>query len=294
MTETLDALVDRLLASDLSSVAVETLCDQLRPHIAGRRMRAPRFAPGMSLFRGRMVGNALNVSELSYPPAERAPLGRANSEGTPRFYACTARAGVFFELPISAGETILVSKWRTATSMFLNHLGYHAEVFKNLGSTRALASFDGKTTPFGGFEDAEPTFAALSRLFVRQVRADDALSYKVSSAAAQCMMGGPFAGLLYPSVAMGANADNVALLPGWVDVNLRFVGVESILIKAVRERQVEIHVVDYATADQLGMLTWKGRGPKWVVERQGEELSMSSANGVWVARDSASREVDPQ
>lgn len=294
MTTELEQLVDALLASDLSNRSIDELIEQLRPHTEGQSISAPTFPSGMLLFRRRVVKSASTIQELSYPPAHLTQIGRLNRAGQPLFYASSSRSAVFFETAIETATPLLISRWRTKAPMLLTHIGYHTNTFELLGSKRTVAGWDGKTSPHASAPESEKTWYGYSRLFSQRVPISHEFRYKLSVAAAECMLGSMMAGILYPSISMWANADNIALRPEWVDVNLRFVGVEKIRIDAVEGKQISFTTVDYATSPDGVFLEWKGRGPNIVLRKQGETVDFKSTGEIWQAFDETGQAVDPE
>ncbi len=278
-----------LAASDLSGHSVDELVAQIGPLTRGLLVTAPRFKPGIMLFRGRTGARCDHRHELTYPPAHLVGLGRANQEGSPLFYGTTLRSVVFFEVPNDVGDQLLVSRWRTIDDLLVNHLGYTATVFEEVGSRREKAGWDGKSDPLEGDEVFRETLRALGNLFARR----DPGLYKLTAALAEFFMRPPLNGLIYPTIAMSANADNLALKPEWVDTGLEFVGVEFVRIDAVRGFERDVTVIDYATARSDGSLDWKGRGPNWQLTEMDQQLTLSAEQGVWVARDQDGNVVDP-
>ncbi|MCK4338528.1 MAG: hypothetical protein KAW87_00865, partial [Candidatus Cloacimonetes bacterium] len=95
-----------------------------------------------------------------------------------------------------------------------------------------------------------------------------------------------FNGLLYPSIAIKARSDNLALKPHYVDKNLMIERVEFIQIISVKAFEYKIKVLDLATSfGKDGSIEWKGHPGKWYLKKKGDELILSVENGRWVARD---------
>lgn len=288
MRELIDTL-NTLAASDLSGYTVDHLVAQIGPLTRGLLITAPRFNPGIMLFRARIGARCDHQNELTYPPAHLVGLGRANQEGSPLFYGTTLRSVVFFEVPNDVGDQLLVSRWRTVDNLLVNHMGYTASVFEELGSSREKAGWDGKSDPLAGDKASREVLETIGNLFSRR----DQGFYKLTAALAEFFMRPPLNGLIYPTIAMSANADNLALKPEWADTGLEFIGVELVRVDAVRGFERDVTVIDYATARSDGSLDWKGRGPTWQLTEMGQQHTLSSEQGVWVARDQNGNIVDP-
>ena len=291
----LDGLVELLRTADPRTADVDELVRRLWLATVGVPIRAPVFEPGFMLFRGRICETASTVPDLSYPPAALTRIGRLNRAGDPVFYSSTSRAAVFYELSVAEGTTVLVSRWRAAAPMLLCHVGYHESVFASLGSRRPVAGWDGVNSPNAGLPASASIWKQIGQLFATHVPDGEEHRYAVSVAIAERMMTDPFAGVLYPSMSMWANADNVALRPSWVDANLRFVGVESVRVKVITGTTMEVEVLDYATSPDGETLAWKGRGLNWVMRESGGVLRFESTGEIWRAfDDQTGRELDPE
>ncbi len=289
----LDELTDLALSNLSMYDDIDAMVNQLRPLIVGAAMTAPQFDVGAMLFRGRICDHANFVRELSYPPTYLAKLGRLNRAGSPMFYASWSRSSVFFETGVRPGDVLLVSRWRTTCQMTLSHIGYHAGIFRTAGSARTIASWDRTAVPHAVDAASEKKWLALAKLFGQQIAEGEEHKYKLSAAAAECLLGDPVAGILYPALAMSANADNVVLKPAWADSHLRFVGVERVMIESIIGQKLQVKVVDFATSPDGVALRWKGRGPNWTIRNQGEILRIRSTGELWQAFAEDGSEVDP-
>lgn len=253
MNELIDTLC-RLSASDISGLSVEDLVAEIAPLTRDLHVNAPRFKPGIILYRGRLESKCHHRRDLGYPPAHLARLGRANQEGSPLFYGTTLRSAVFYEVPNNVGDHLLVSRWRTVADLFVNHLGYTSTVFNGLGSGRQKPGWYGKSDPLKCEDSSREALEILGNLFASR---DQGL-YKLTAVLAGYFMRPPLNGLVYPTIAMKANADNFAIKPEWVDIGLDFIGVELVRIDAVRGFERDVSIIDYGTANPDGLLDWKG------------------------------------
>lgn len=221
------------------------------------------------------------------------------------FYCSIAREAPFFELSLEAGELVAISKWRSTHKLFVNNVGYHASVFTSLDSARAPQRWSNADSP--------PT--SQSNEFVREFFAQEfakivsyEYEYKMSVAIAEKLLGKleidsmnfpfdcepHFAGILYPTIAMRANSDNLALIPRFVDRFLRMEKVEYILVKEKKpDFKYDIQVIDFSNSfEPDGTINWKGRHP--VLNLQpGEEVMALVENGKWVFRKSSGEILEP-
>lgn len=103
-----------------------------------------------------------------------------------------------------------------------------------------------------------------------------------------------FGGIIYPTIAMRANADNVALVPEFVDRFLNLEGVEWIRVDLeASDFKYQVTNLDFAnsfTAD--GRIDWKGRLAHWVIG-PGRQVRVSVEHGKYVVRDDQGNIVEP-
>lgn len=289
------AAIAHVRAADLKSISIDDLKEALIPVFRGYIVTAPRFNPGLELFRARLLEKPTHVRDLLYPPTDVAPLGRANREGASLLYCCSSREPSFFELTPSAGSTLVVSKWTTTASLLVNHVGFTREAFESLGSERSHSAWSDRPVDEHGEANAEIA-RFLAEAFTPRVRVDERHKYRLSVAIGEKLFAADmFDGLLYPSIAMRANSDNVAIKPTYADRHLKFERAEFARIDAVRDLQFDITVLDTAVAlDGSGNIQWRGRLDHWVLHKQGDALTMSVEHGRWVARDASGNIVPLQ
>ena len=101
-------------------------------------------------------------------------------------------------------------------------------------------------------------------------------------------------GLIYPSIGMWGNMDNLVLYPEIVEQFLKFISVEYIRIDEIKDQQFQITRMDFANSlSSRGEIEWKGRLPQWELKSQGDVLNLVVENGRWVARLQDGTLVDP-
>ena len=119
-----------------------------------------------------------------------------------------------------------------------------------------------------------------SEYFMRRVSAGDEFHYKLTAAIGEIHLGSivnrntQFAGILYPSVRMWANGDNVGLLPWFVDSHLEFRKAVHVRIKGRTETTIDIDYVDAAYEfDTDGNLVSLGHFKNWTLQpKQGAKF----------------------
>jgi hypothetical protein len=285
--------------ADLRSLEIDEVKRRLGPLMIGYSIESPTFDPGAFLYRARRLSPTLNKANgitrqgLIYPPASAAPLGRLNRAGQSMFYSSMHKESVFFELPnLKAGDEIILTFWKTKLQMFVNNIGYTEFAFKQLGAKRPLPKW-GAQQALGSTEETVslPTIPkevlevalskdhsreikeAFSKYFMRTVPMDETFKYKLTIAIGEMHLGSivthntQFAGILYPSVRMWANGDNLALLPWFVDNYVEFRKAVHVRIKSRTETSIDIDYVDAAHEfDACGRLNWLGRVRKWTLQ----------------------------
>jgi hypothetical protein len=287
--------------ANLRSLEIDEIKKRLEPLMIGYAIQSPIFDPGAFVYRARLIAPTFNKAgpitrkDLIYPPANVTSLGRLNRAGQPVFYCSMHKESVFFELPnLKAGDEIILTFWKTTEKMFVNNIGYTEFAFKQLGAKRTLPQWGPPQAP--GSTEATVTLPempkevrdvalskdqsreikeAFSAYFMRKVSANESFLYRLTVAIAEMHLGTitivndktQFAGILYPSVRMWANADNVALLPWFVDGHLEFRKAVHVRIKSRTETTIDIDYLDAAHEfDDTGKLKWLGRVRGWPLQ----------------------------
>jgi RES domain len=264
------------------------------PAIEGRIVSAPVLKVGTLVCRARIIDKPLNIRDLSYPPPTLAQLGRVNRPGTSVLYCSAAREGALFEIEPTSGATVAIAQWRTTAPMVVHQVGYSEDALNQLASRRTPDSWASLVGEPGGPEHAQIT-DFLATTFVRRVGPyESSHFYKISVAIAEMLFAQDlFHGLLYPTIALAANSDNVAIKPAFADQHLQFVEAELLRIQEVRENGFEVLPLDVAKdVDASGVLAWRGR-PKQLVVTRDRPLVLTAENGRWVARDVDGNIVEP-
>jgi len=286
------AAMKAIRALRLEHNIIEQILELLTPIFRGYAVEAPRFDPGITLFRSRICGKPTNIKDLWAPPPHITPLGRVNRERSPVLYCCTSREVPFFESQPKEGETVAIGRWITIGPLLVNHVGYSEATFKTLASVRQKAGWG--PHPAKHLNEAVSVF--LAEIFTRIVRVGSEHEYKLSVAIAEKLFADYiFDGLLYPTVAMRGNADNFALKLRYANNNLQFLKAEYARIEHVRDFAFDITWLDTATElEGDGTIRWKGRLDQWVIKEPCGQLTFTAQNGDWIARDRAGEIVRPE
>ena len=256
------------LRNRLSSLDIDQIKTEIGERMRGRTIRVPQIPAGAFVYRARKLKSTqgIGVGHLSYPPASICPAGRLNRKGFPLFYAATSKSPLLFELGAQPGEHFVFSIWGMQISPIISCLGYTRSVFNSLGSKREaptwLSSRPEENTATSNDFLAEDI---LSELFSEKVLPGEQEKYKLTAAIAELhyelLEGGAkkFAGVIYPSVAMWANGDNIALRPWFVDAHLQWKKAIHIKVDSTDGKSFSITELDTAKdLDGSGKLLWAG------------------------------------
>jgi len=260
------------LRTRIADASIDELKHLISTKIIGRTVVSPVIASNTFLYRARKVDGTFGPHapvlprDLSYPPGNKCKAMRLNRAGRPLFYCSNSKAPLLYELDAQIGDEYVLSIWQMTADAVVNNIGFTARSFANLGSSRRPQSWRPTSTGATG-QEVDSDF--LSDLFTERVGVDEEDKYKITAAIAEIhyelLEGHPdrIAGLLYPSVKASANADNLALLPWFVDSHVRW-------IKAIHIRVTGADT-DGFTVEELdgsielasdGFLRWIGCSPR--------------------------------
>jgi hypothetical protein len=298
--------------SALRVLEIDDIKQRLQPLKVGYSIQSPVFDAGVFLYRARKVSSTFSKSmditynDLIYPPKHLARLGRVNRAGEPVFYASMDKEAVFFELPDHTdGDELILTFWKTTERMLVNNIGYTEFAFQQLGAKRAVPTWEAPKAP-GSTESTvslstlppEVVNVALSKganrelkeifsqYFMRNVPSDESFRYKLTVAIGEMHLGSitnynaQFAGILYPSVRMLANGDNIALHPWFADKHLESRKAVHVRIKGRTATSLQIDYLDAAHEfDDAGKLKWLGRIRSWKLTTVGQTVRVLGVAG---------------
>lgn len=286
----------KLVKSNALNADIDTLKEMLIPIFRGYVHSATKVPVGEMLYRGvkcKQIPD--NIKQLTYPPKDKAHLGRANRDGNPVFYCSNSGNVTCFELDVKPGDMVAVSKWRIAEPLLLNNVGFTDGVFLGLNANRRNPNYG----EIKSLVDVPLSNALvdkfLSEEFMKSITAEQRDLYKLPVAIAEKLfMDKMFDGLLYPTFAMRGNADNLAIKPTSVEKKLVIRSAEFIQINSQKDFTYNITRLNFAkNFGDDGTIQWKGRPANWKIREQGDELLFSMENGEWIARDAQGNIVEP-
>ena len=290
--------IKKIESIDLQNTSIDELEELLNPLFIGYKVSAPRFETGIYLYRGRICDKPSNTKDVNYPlPSVITSYGRLNNISESIFYGTTARGVPFFELGVDVGDRIALSVWKSTERMLLNHVGFTDECTTLLNSKRNLDriyEFVKETNNFGDLNNFVHSY--LASKFSETIKKGEEYKYKLTIAIGRkLIMGDLFAGILYPTIVMSGNADNIAIKTEYVDSAMSFVSVEYIEVTERNGMQYKINTLDSATKlDSNGDILWSGRNLCWLLKNKDEEIVMKSKGGAWVAYDRSGNRIYPE
>lgn len=127
----------------------------------------------------------------------------------------------------------------------------------------------------------------ISQVFSEHFMSDaEPARYKLTAAISELHLGKidkapfQFAGIMYPSVRMWANGDNVALLPWFADNHLELRKAAHIRIDRAEGQSVSYSTLDEAIEfNDRGELNWLGRMLNWTLKTSGQEARAVATAG---------------
>lgn len=262
----------------------DQLAWSLRPIMHGHKATMRTFEPGTRLYRGRvMIEPPRNVREVGYPPAAVVAMGRANRAGEPMLYVTTSDDAVFYETRANIGDALAVVEYDVTAPLSYMSVGYTQAAAGRLESTREVPEYGrGLTTDREAFVEE-----FLAEIFTPIVAsADDEWRYQASIAIAANFLNNDLAdALMFPTISMRADADNLAIRTRFADRGLRAVSVG--MWEKTEQLSPFEHRFAYRDASTGispgGQITWNG-GPAMNLTRQGEWVVVEAQDGAWHVR----------
>jgi hypothetical protein len=285
---------------ELQNKDIDTLKRHLRWKLGGYKEASMPMTTANALFRAvKCPERPMTVSCISYPqPHYVTRNGRLNRAGSPVFYCSRAAPSAFFEIHAKQGDTIALSRWALTEPLWMRNLGYHAAALQRVGA--AIEPRMRLVKPIQNETRANDRMRRmLSLACTEDVRSEDEeYKYKLSIAINEWLFDGASlmpthypdgpkdgrpAGTVYPAMRMRGVADNVALLPEFVDRYLRLELVQWILVEAADEEPSLCRVKHLATAREFsdGNIIWD-ETPMNARDGRGT-ISLEGSN--WISRN---------
>lgn len=291
-------IIATIRSLDLRSLSIDEIKLHVWDLLDNFVIRTPDTVVGQNVHRARIFPTKTPpelLADIGLPPVCVITKDqRCNRAGQRMFYCTTGRAAALWENHAKPGDYFAVSKWRFIKPCRLNMVGYSEEAFWRLGASRAMptdVTFPGET------QANKEVRAFLADIFSVDVKEWRSEWYKLTTAITEILVAeGTFGGLLYPTIAMSARADNLALKPEFLSDGLKFVGAKYVVMKDSDGASINVDTIDFAPGVRPdGRLDWKGRAEQWILAKQWDALTFTSdENGERIARDQDGNIVDPQ
>jgi hypothetical protein len=196
------------------------------------------------------------------------------------------------------GARLAIMKYETTAPLTANRAGFTPEVFDALGAQRSLPphSLPGSDS---SSRVSNLVNSFIAEIFTQIVPTGEPWRYRLPAAVSEVLLGHAptlIDGLIYPTVAMSANEDNLALRPDFAKTKLRPVYAKYIEISAVSPTSVTYSTLDEARRfDVVDTIHWLGHEGEWVFKNVGDELTVTfvGAGRYWEARNAAGEVVEP-
>lgn len=286
--------IKKLNAINYKIITIKEIEKLLDPLFVGYMVNAPKYYAGTRIFRGRICSKPAMVSELKYPPKEVVlNYGRANDIGQSMFYGTIGREIPFFELDPKEGDTIAISLWKTTADLMLNHVGYTAKTAEALKSKRDFVNmYDFIKQMAQTGNRIISAYDYLASAFTRKVNKNKAYYYKLSIAITNKLLGTPLSGIMYPTISYSGDADNIVLIPEFVDKHLELVSVEFVKISMGEDGKLVGNILDTASSfTKEGTIQWSGKLLGFSIPKDGK-FTVEPSGDHWVGHDSTGNIID--
>jgi hypothetical protein len=295
--------LDALEGGSFEALSDDDLRERIKQIHEGLSIQAPIVPAETLIFRAvKVTQRPVSKQRISYPPPEAARvLGRCNRVGEVMFYGAFSQfVSCIQELSWQPGDMFALSAWLTTAQMVFNHLGYSAETLTRFNALRELPFF---SNPESGSDRNWLIRQWQARVFTQRVPAGREHLYRLPIAlkdAALWPIGQPapkdlemLSGIIYPSIATSALADNVAILPSEVDAKMALLEVNFLTVDSAHmitgiaadtAAQMRVIAYDCARPTDEGNLVWGQQSqilPKGVEGMKVSDLRILPPDGGW-------------
>ena len=237
--------------------------------------------------------------------ADVTDFQRCNRPGQPIFYCATSIIAPFFEIKPDVGDFIILFRWKTNQLLPLTVIAHTDEVFRDLKSNREPQKFplskDDVDDHINDFILKE-----LSKIFIK----NNTDAYKLSTAIFEYFTGSivlnspltkdgykpdSFPALLYPSISMWANGDNLAIKPTYDDQYMNLERADLMNVRKVEPDKLNMVTVDHAIFDKYDhKIPWKNK-PEIGIDENGQlvdgPVTLHASGGGWYCYDMKNKNV---
>lgn len=294
--EYLISIIKKIDELDLINEKTEVIRDLIQNILRGHPQQGGLIKKGTYLYRG--VSHLIKpeyLTGLIYPPKEKAPQNRANSEKEPMFYGAINRSIPLHELKVKKGDFLALSKWCFIKDIKLAQVGFTDQNFKELNSKRKVPNWS-KFEETGFDNEVQEHIANyISRKFSQDIIKKEV--YNLTNAIAEVLIKKKgLDGIIYPTIAGNAASDNIALTKTIFDKGyLKFVNVEWVkILDIVEDDKFLIEELDYS--NDIGLdkfIYWKGRPGEYYPDTL-PGLYFDDEDGFIIMRDSKGKLIEKQ
>ena len=271
---------------ELKDYSIDDLKEKLECIFFGYSKLLLDIAPGATFYRGRLFTNTrpTNIKDLTYPPKNLIKaLQRTNRVNQSRFYCSLERRSPFFELGVQPGNFIVLSEWKTNKNLFANHIGYSSDQLINKfpKADSSLLNKDIMTKINSKQNNIVNEFIATE--FKKIVPIGKEYLYKLTVAIAEKNYNSDqFQGLLYPTIPMKSNSENLVIKPEYVDESLKFIKAEYIFINSVRGFKIGTTLLDSTKlVESDGSLIWNKDLENYIIKSDNNQFEIIYKNNKW-------------
>jgi hypothetical protein len=286
--------------SQLQRLTIEALKNQLCTKLGGMVRAVKNITAGNIIYRGVCWDHRPDlISQLSYPPPDKiTKLGRLNRPGQSVFYASCAPPGVFYELKASEGSLIAFSEWEVMKPLWMHNLGYHADALTRLGALPNTARLPLIEPIPNETLHNKRVRKKVALAFTEDVPPGFEYRYKQSVALTEFWCehqqrlpihpDGPetdrVAGVVYPSLQMRGDADNLMLWPEFVHSSMALRQVQYVLVEKADYKRLAYSFLTLELAHKFTdgiSINWRDDLPPEDARR----CRIALEDGKWVQRD---------
>ena len=249
----------------MREMTVEAMKAYIRRRIGGYIVAIKDVPATNRLYRGRVCAERpRNIGEISYPKPEVVKrAGRANRAGRSMFYCSLGDFPVLLELRVKKGDLVALSEWALTEPLWMHFLGYHPEALATMNAPVPVQ----RAQLLNPVPNETPRNARLrsqmSVAFARDVAEGEEYRYKETIAITELLFdgAGPIrapgpsapqrdhaAGIVYPSIQMRGLADNIAILPEFVDSCLQIRSVRYLRVEAADHKALSYAFLSLAVS----------------------------------------------
>lgn len=206
----------------------------------------------------------VHVNKLGQPllaeDVKKVKTSRANFSGNPVFYCSGDPRATFFELGVKPGDTVVLSKWIMTKDILVSPVGYSEEAFSKLSSNRGCPIIvpNNAQHPQEFKKSNISINSFLNDQFTKIIPPGKEYLYNLTAAIAESFLTTtPECGIVYPAIAMQANAENLALTPTLVKHNLKLESATWYQVDEAKDFSYTLTSLSYANSFTNDQIEWR-------------------------------------